>query len=125
MPARRVAALALALLAAACSNPQSLCYAPGQYYYAPGTEFETMSRVCGVPKRRVPALLAEQGNVWPSPPDRVPTMLDVQHQAMAADAKGALPPLHPKPLRGGVGLCKPMPGRDGPPPGIALGLCAK
>ncbi len=63
----------------------------------------------------MPPILAEAGNLWPGPPARVPTLLELRVERVHA----------PKPVaarrRGGAGLCRATAGQA--PVGQALGLC--
>jgi len=84
--------------------------------------FATIAMFCGCAapppapiRARLPAIRADAGNLWPGPPARVPTMLDLQAEGVRASAP--MPARH----RGGAGLCRAKPGQV--PAGVALGLC--
>ncbi len=114
--AQGVVLLGAAFLAG-CSDPQSACTYPAFFAQAPAAQVETLTRVCGWPKRRIVAASAETGDIWPGKPDHVPTMLDVQAEAARAGVK---PTALPRPRDNG--LCRP--GLHGEAPrGVALGVC--
>jgi len=121
MRLQSVVLLTAVLLTAGCSDPGSPCYLQAAVADLPAADFENLSRTCNWPRRNVPPVAAETGDVWPSPPEHVPTMLDVQRQAEAAGH--ADEPLRPAGRRpNDFDLCRPA-ATAGAPPGVALGLC--
>ncbi len=113
--------LVVALSAAGCSDPGSVCTYPQYFAGAPATQVENLTRVCAWPARKIVPVLADQRAAWPGAPDRVPTMLDVQ----VAAARGGVPaervaaaPLRPR----ANGLCRQRPNGEAAR-GVTLGLC--
>jgi hypothetical protein len=81
--------------------------------WAPPAETETLDRVTHRGPANLPPVTSDAGTIWPSPPEPVPTMLDLE-KTVATHA-----PMTRQ--RGGYGLCRQTPA--GPPKGVSLGLC--
>jgi hypothetical protein len=127
MPVRNLFPLAAVLVGTGCSDPGSVCNQSAMLAGMPVAAVETLSRACGAPRRDVVPTVAESGDVWPQPPDHVPTSLELLRATPSAErSAGAAQAIrHAR----GYGLCRPISRPPGAvtsapaPPGVALGLC--
>jgi hypothetical protein len=101
---------------------------PGQNPNRPKGSSETYEHVRHVPKSDPPPLLTEAGDVWPGPPQPVPTLRDLQKQQTAefngtatngetlpAGTTLGLAPLPPLPALPGYEISPPEPYKAPPP----------
>jgi hypothetical protein len=107
---------------------------PGQNPNRPKGSSETYDHIRHVPQPDPPPMLTEAGDVWPGPPQPVPTLRDLQKQQTAefnglasngqTPAPGStqgLAPLPPLPALPGYEITPPEPYKEPPPPAFVAG----
>jgi hypothetical protein len=125
----RLAALAAMLLLTGCSGSGFWAYEgntltlPGANPNMPVSASENFQRARGGKVPNVQPQLTEAGDIWPGPPQPLPTLKDLQKQQLAEtnnpDSRSGLAPLPPLPSLPGYQISEQDIGN--PPPPSALG----